>query len=87
VPKGVVTYVSPNFGMLVVSHDEGHTVVEMLGSEGEIVKGDVLFAEWTENGSETFRKSGEPSPFDAYFQGTWGDFRAAANMAFRTGGG
>lgn len=86
-PRGVVTYVSPNFGMLVVSHDEGHTVVEMLGSEGEIVKGDVLFGEWTENGSETFRKFGERSVFDAYFQGTWGDFMAAAGMASRIGGG
>lgn len=86
-PKGVVTYVSLNVSMLVVSHDEGHTVVELLGGEGEIAKGDVLVGDWTENGDETFEKVGGPSVYDACFHGNWGDFGAAANIALRTGGG
>lgn len=86
-PKGVVTYVSSNVSMLVVSHDEGHTVVVLLGREGKTVKGDVLVGDWTENGDETFEKVGGPTVYDACFHGSWRDFGAAAKIALRTGGG
>lgn len=77
---GRVVYVSRNFGMLVVQHADGFTVVEMLGSEGEIVRGDhVRHGDWLALGGETIRCNGES--YDAFFQGCWGDPNQAVRIA------
>ncbi|EHM02029.1 hypothetical protein HMPREF9946_01547 [Acetobacteraceae bacterium AT-5844] len=71
--------------MIVVQSDEGFTVVELLGQEGECPKGASVVADWTALGSEPLFMGREE--FDAYFQGTWGSVDDAISVARRTGGG
>lgn len=82
---GTVIYVSPNYGMIVVASDEGFSVVELLGSEGEIETGDVVNADWSELGGGDIRKDGED--FSVFFQGTWSSRESAIRNAYMTGGG
>lgn len=82
---GVVVFVSRNGGMIVVQHDRGFSVVELLGGEGEIGRGDRLRADWLALGGEPFEKDGDS--YDAYFQGCWGNPNAAVDIARRIGGG
>jgi hypothetical protein len=49
---GTVASVSKNKVALAVSNDEGWTVVELLGSEGEIEVGDTVFGDWQAVGGE-----------------------------------
>lgn len=83
--SGTVIYLSPNQGMIVVSSDEGFCVVELLGDEGLIDRGDVLRADWSELGSGHVWRGRER--FDVFFQGTWPTREAATEIAHRTGGG
>ncbi|GEM_PF-2162800 len=83
--SGTVVFVSRNQGMIVVQHAQGFAVVELLGSEGEIERGDQLRGDWLALGGETFWKASEA--YDAYFQGCWGNGEAAVAMARRIGGG
>lgn len=76
--KGKVIFVSPNQGMLVVAHADGFSVVEMLGSEGDIELADELDADWSELGGGLLSRNGEA--FDVFFQGTW----AAKDPAVRS---
>lgn len=78
---GIVSYVSRNSGMLVVSHDDGHTVVELLGREGQVERGDAVTGDWSANGREYLRRRGDPELYDAYFQGTWPTFEGAVRIA------
>ena len=80
-----VIFVSRNVGMLVVQHGDGFAVVEMLGSEGEIVVGDKVAGDWDALGGEPITAHGQN--FDAYFQGNWGSRDAAIKIARNTGGG
>lgn len=82
---GKVVFVSGNRGMLVVEHDEGFTLVEMLGDEGEIAVSDILKANWTATGGESMWGNG--TQYDAYFQGCWGDSLPPIQMARQMGGG
>jgi len=43
---GTVELVSKNKAALVVSNDEGWTVVELIGREGEIAVGDSVLGDW-----------------------------------------
>jgi hypothetical protein len=83
--SGQVIFVSRNFGMLVVQHSDGFAVVELLGSEGEIVVGDTVRGDWDALGGEPIFKEAEA--YDAYFQGNWGNKLAALKIARNTGGG
>lgn len=83
--NGSVIYISPQQNMLVISHDEGFSVVELLGDEGFIERGDTLMADWSELGSGTICRGAER--FDVYFQGTWVSAEQAIHIAYRTGGG
>lgn len=83
--RGRIIFVSRNGSMLVVQHEEGFTVVEMLGDEGILEVGDYVFGDWTAVAGEPIRRDGEE--FDAYFQGCWGNPNAAVQVARRTGGG
>lgn len=83
--SGTVVFISRNQGMIVVQHAQGFAVVELLGGEGEIERGDRLRGDWLALGGDTFLKAGES--YDAYFQGCWGNAEAAVSMARRIGGG
>lgn len=83
--QGQVVFVSRNQGMIVAHHDDGFTVVELLGSEGKFENGDVVKGDWDEVGGELIFKDGDEH--DAYFQGTWGSDTHAISMARNTGGG
>jgi hypothetical protein len=85
VAAGTVVFISRNQGILVVQHERGFSVVELLGSEGEFSKGDRLNADWLAVGGETFIRSG--AKYDAYFQGCWGNGLAAVQVARKIGGG
>jgi hypothetical protein len=66
--SGTVVAVSANKAALAVSNDEGWTVVELIGSEGEIGVGDVVLGDWKAVGSEDLIFNGQK--FRAIFQGT-----------------
>ncbi len=83
--RGQVVFVSRNKGMIVIQHDDGFTVIELLGSEGEFQTGDVVKGDWDALGSEPIYKDGDE--YDAYFQGTWGAADNAIRIARQTGGG
>jgi hypothetical protein len=83
--EGQVIFVSRNMGMLVVRHDDGFAVVELLGDEGEISVGDQVAGDWSALGDEPLSSHGRT--FDAYFQGNWGSKEAALKVARNTGGG
>lgn len=83
--SGTVIFVSRNQGMIVVQHAQGFSVVELLGGEGEIERGDQLRGDWLALGGETIRKGGED--YDAYFQGCWCSVDSAVAMARHIGGG
>ena len=76
---GRVVFVSRNGGMLVVQHEDGYTVVEMLGDEGRIEIGDRVHGDWTAVAGEPIRHNGEK--FDAFFQGCWADPQQAVRIA------
>ena len=83
--QGRIVFVSRNQGMIVVHHEDGFTVVELLGSEGEFQNGDVVKGDWDELGSEPIFESDKEH--DAYFQGTWATDTVAISMARNNGGG
>lgn len=83
--SGKVVFVSPNQGMIVVQHDDGFAVVELLGSEGEFGLGDIVKGRWDELGGEPIQKAGVEH--DAYYQGNWSVGEQAVAVARRTGGG
>jgi len=83
--RGQIVFVSRNGAMLVVQHEDGFTVVEMLGDEGVLQVGDQVLGDWTAVASEPIRRDGDL--FDACFQGCWGNPNAAIQAARDAGGG
>lgn len=83
---GIVQFVSGNGGMMVVSHDDGFAVVELIGSEGEFAVGDSVGADWSELGGGHIYRAGVRDRYDVYFQGSWATFAAARQIAVNTGG-
>lgn len=83
--QGTVVFASPNQGVIVVQHDDGYAVVELLGSEGEFETGDVVKGDWDGLGGEPIFKDGKAH--DAYFQGNWGAASQAISIARNIGGG
>jgi hypothetical protein len=65
---GRVEAISKNKSALAVSSDEGWTVVELIGREGEIAVGDAVFGDWQAVAGEDLIFNGET--FSAFFQGT-----------------
>lgn len=84
-PAGQVLFVSRNGGMIVVGHDDGFAVVELLGSEGEFQVGDAVRGRWDGLGGEPIFKEG--AEYDAFFQGSWASGQQAVMIARNTGGG
>jgi hypothetical protein len=82
---GQVVFVSRNGGMIVVHHDDGYAVVELLGDEGSLSVGEQVKGDWQALGGEPLFAGGET--LDAYFQGSWGSSDAAVQIARNTGGG
>jgi hypothetical protein len=81
---GTVMAVSRNGGTLAVSNEDGWTALDLLGREGDIAKGDTVFArDWLAVGSEDLIFNDEV--FSAYFQGT-GDKQWALGQIARWGG-
>jgi hypothetical protein len=65
---GTVMAISKNKAALAVSNDYGWTVVELIGSEGEIRAGDIVSGDWEAVGSQhvtLIRKK-----YSAIFRGT-----------------
>jgi hypothetical protein len=83
--SGRVIFAWRNGGMIVVHHDDGYAVVELLGNEGTLSAGDVVKGDWDALGGEPLLAGDET--LDAYFQGSWGSPEAAIQVARRTGGG
>ena len=83
--NGQVILVSKNGGMVVVHHDDGYAVVELLGDEGTVRVGDMVQGDWNALGGEPLFADGET--LDSYFQGNWGSRDAAIQIARNTGGG
>ena len=83
--SGQVIFVSRNQGMIVVQHDEGFAVIEMLGSEGSLEVGGAVRGDWSSSGSGTVRANGES--YDVFFQGSWGSLDMAISIARSSGGG
>jgi hypothetical protein len=65
--------------MIVVRHDDGYTLVEMLGDEGALVVGNTVSGDWDALGGEPIYSQGRR--YDAYFQGTWGSPEIPIQMA------
>jgi hypothetical protein len=65
---GRVEAISRNKAALAISHDDGWTVVELKGREGEIAIGDAVLGDWQAVQGEDLIFDGEN--FRAYFQGT-----------------
>lgn len=82
---GQVVFVSLNRGMIVVQHNDGFAVVELLGSEGELQIGDDVKGDWDALGGEPIFK--DDDEHDAYFQGNWGSAALAVEIARNAGGG
>lgn len=85
IEPGQVIFVSRNGGMLVVRHDDGYAIVEMLGNEGEIEVGGQVRGDWNAVAGEPIYANGHR--YDAYFQGNWPRRDAAVQVARNTGGG
>jgi hypothetical protein len=81
---GRIVFASQNSAMLVVRHEDGYALIEMLGDEGAIVLGDEVLGDWDALGGEPIYCQG--SRYDAYFQGTWGSPDAPVKMARSCGG-
>ncbi|MCW2246220.1 hypothetical protein M2352_001811 [Azospirillum fermentarium] len=84
---GAVIFISRNQGMVVVQHDDGFAVVELLGDEGELEVGDRVSGDWDALGGETIRASRLQRNMDVYMQGSWGFRDHAIRIARNTGGG
>jgi hypothetical protein len=67
---GTIVFTSRNGAMVVVRHDDGYTLVEMLGDEGALAVGDAVSGDWDALGGEPIYSQGRR--YEAYFQGTWG---------------
>ena len=76
---GTIVFTSRNRGMIVVRHDDGYTLVEMLGDEGALVVGDKVSGDWDALGGELIYSQGRR--YEAYFQGTWGSPDTPIQMA------
>jgi len=83
--RGQVMFVSRNQGMIVIAHENGFALVELLGSEGEFQVGDTVRGDWDALGGEPIFKDGEEH--DAYYQGNWGAASHPIQIARNTGGG
>ena len=82
--SGRVLFVSGNGGMVVVKHDDGYALIELLGDEGSLAIGDVCSADWDAVGGEQIRAGNDS--YDAYFQGSWGAAEIPIRMAIECGG-
>jgi hypothetical protein len=76
---GTVAFTSRNGGMIVVRHDDGYALVELLGDEGALAVGDAVSGDWDSRGGERVYSRGRR--YEAYFQGTWGSPDAPMRMA------
>lgn len=81
---GQVIFVSRNGAMLVVQHEDGYALVEMLGDEGAIELGAEVDGDWSAVAGEPIYCDGRR--YDAYFQGNWPGRAAAIQVARNTGG-
>lgn len=79
VSQGRVIFSGRAGGMLVVQHEDGFTLVEMLGCEGDVQLGDTVVGDWNALGDALLFKG--PKRFATYFQGTWGSHDTPVQMA------
>jgi hypothetical protein len=77
--EGRVVFFGRAGGMLVVQSDDGFTLFEMLGQEGEIAVGDVVWGHWDAGGIKPLFNGLDR--FDACYQRTWGAPHVPVRMA------
>jgi hypothetical protein len=80
--SGTVMAISKNKAALAVSNENGWTVVELIGSEGEIAVGDIVSGDWGKHGGQDLILNRRK--FSAYFQGI-GSKRWALGLVNRWG--
>ena len=83
--SGQAIFVSRNQAMIVVQHDDGFAVIELLGGEGALEVGVAVRGDWNVSGSGTIRANGES--YEVLFQGSWGSRDIAISIARKSGGG
>ena len=78
--SGVVVHQEPGSAFIVVQHDDGFTLVELMGHEGMIEVGEAVTGEWTvEAGAWVITST--RLKLDACFQGTWETLSGALAVA------
>ena len=83
--SGKVIFVSRNGAMIVVRHDNGYALVELLGDEGLVELGERVSGDFSAEGSEPL--STPHGRLDTVFQGSWGVKEIPVQMAKQSGGG
>lgn len=78
---GQVVFVSKR-GMIVVQHEKGYSVVELLGNEDLMEIHDPAEGDWDHIAGEPLFVNGRN--IEAYFQGTWGKLDAAIKFVSDT---
>ena len=82
-PGQVVFVAVNNNEVIVVKHDDGFAVVEMVGSEVGMSKGDRISGDWTLLGLGSLQVGGRK--LSCYFQGSLPTFDDAVAMARKVG--
>jgi hypothetical protein len=69
--------------MLVVRHDDGYALIEMLGDEGAITVSAQVRGDWNAVASEPIFCNGQR--YDAFFQGNWPERETPIRLASGVG--
>jgi hypothetical protein len=82
--QGKIAYVAQDGVMVIVQHQHGYCLIEMIGGARKLSIGDVLLGQWDEAGGKLVLRGNEI--FDCRFQGTWINFDEALATARRATG-
>jgi hypothetical protein len=78
--QGVVVHEEIGTPFIIVRHDDGFTLVELLGHHGMVQVGEAVTGEWNVE-SGAWIMTSTLLKFDACFQGTWGSLSDAVAVA------
>jgi hypothetical protein len=83
--EDLVTFESGNGAMIVVQHDDGYALVDLIGDEGKIASGDQVFStKWDDLGSQSIKS--DAGLHHTYFYGSWSKEDIPVLMAVQMGG-
>lgn len=83
---GTVMFVSRNGAWIVVRHDDGAAVVELLGDEGSVEVGERIKGNWDADGGEKAFTESLHRQIDIYIQGRYGSWEVATKNAMAWSG-